>query len=371
MIMHTRRFLRLHQPGMTRVQVLCQVAAILVWGSRPQSAAADAATSARAEASFSAGKAALARNDYARACPLLAESVALERASGALLALAWCHEREGKLTSAFREYIEVAERSRAEQQPEREAAARAKAARLEPQLSTLTIRAEQRVNGLEVHVNGQLVDPASFGKGIPLDGGDIHVDAVAPGYQPWRTDVVVGRREDVRIVAIPELQRLPELAPPVAAPLPELAPPVAAPSPVNHHPPRARSPTPSSGLSATQWAGLGTLAAGLITAGAGGVLVLRALDKNEDSKSGCSGNLCTPDSRRDRLYARDAGNVATLSLIAAGALSVTGVVLYLSGGQDSEREPRPSARSSPPRSLAMTAWAAPNAAGGFVRGSFQ
>src|SRR4051794_10074481 len=85
---------------------------------------ADAADEARAEQLFRDGKARLASGDHAHACPMLAESYRLDPASGGLLALAVCHEREGRLASASREFAEVAARSHAESRPDREQAAR-------------------------------------------------------------------------------------------------------------------------------------------------------------------------------------------------------------------------------------------------------
>ena len=82
----------------------------------PRGAAADdrAARIARAEQAFTEGKQHLAQHAYLQACPLFEESYALDPASGSLLALAICHERQGKLATAVREYAELIARSQRE-----------------------------------------------------------------------------------------------------------------------------------------------------------------------------------------------------------------------------------------------------------------
>lgn len=90
---------------------------------------------ARADALFEEGKAKLAAQQYAQACPLLAQSFELDPATGTLLALALCHERAGELESAIAEYRSAAQRSRDEDRADREQAATARADALEHQLA--------------------------------------------------------------------------------------------------------------------------------------------------------------------------------------------------------------------------------------------
>jgi hypothetical protein len=75
---------------------------------------AERADVAQAEALFRRGKESLAAGDHTRACSLLAESYRLDAATGTLLALALCHERQGKLVAAIDEYKDVVVRARAE-----------------------------------------------------------------------------------------------------------------------------------------------------------------------------------------------------------------------------------------------------------------
>lgn len=328
------------------------IAAALVYGATSSSfVRADSADSVRAEQLFRDGKQRMALADYAGACPLFAESFAVEPATGSLLALAACHEREGKLASAFREYNDVVQRSVVEQRADRQRVATNKASALQWKLSTLTIEPSAEVDGLEVRLNGKLLAGGQLRSAIPLDGGNQLVEVVAPAKKPWSTSVSLGDSNDAKRVEVPALE---DVAP-EPAPAAKLA---AAPAPPHAKP----NAPPSSGMSATRWAGIATLGVSAVMAVTGGVFVLRAMAKNSDSESGCYGDLCTLDARRDRLYARDAGNAATISFVVAGALAVSGVVLYIAGGQSSETRANPA--------VTATAWVAPGTAGGALHGSF-
>jgi len=336
----------------------------------PRPARADALPSrdaAAADELFKQGKERLSQLDYAAACPLLAESVDLDPASGSLLALAICYEREGKLASALREYKSLIELSRRESRPDRESAAQKRIEDLERKVSTLTIKPPAGLQGLSLRMNGSPVELAIIGTKIATDGGSYTIEASAPGKKPWTDTVVVAESRDEKQVVIPELQS--ELA---ATPLQSdlAATPLDAaradetPAPARKAPrKRSRPNREPDGLTATQWAGLGAMGAGVVVAGVGGFLLLHGLGKDEDSKKGCVDNLCTVESRRARLYARDASNAATIAFIAGGGLLASGLVLYIAGGQstvESQTEARMSAG----------AWLAPGGGGAQLHGTF-
>jgi hypothetical protein len=322
----------------------------VVRAETPAVNAASPAATGLADQLFRQGKEKLAQQDYVAACPLLAQSYQLDPASGSLLALALCHEREGKLASAHREYGEVATRSKQEQRADREAAARAQAAALEPKLSTLKIAIEAPLEGLEVRVDGALIEPAHLDEPLALDGGDHVVIASAPQKQPWSTQLTLAKSADTKTVNVAALQDLPR-APIAAAP-------VAAPVRPHHAPPRRADR--DTGMSVGKWIGLGTVGAGLVGLGVGMYYAVRAGNDHDHGVSVmCDGATCTYQ------HKRDFGDSAALSFVLGGSLAATGLVIYLVSRTPSSTE---SAAAAPAWTAA--AWAAPHAGGAVMRGRF-
>ena len=94
---------------------------------------------AAAQALFDQGRALMKAKNYSEACPKLAESQRLDPGIGTQFHLADCYENQGKLASAWAAFHEVASMAAASNQPDREKAAKARAARLEPRLPRLTM----------------------------------------------------------------------------------------------------------------------------------------------------------------------------------------------------------------------------------------
>ena len=161
-----------------------------------------------AEALFQEGKRLLERGDARAACPKLAESLRLDRATGTLLALAMCHEVEGRLASAWAEYAEVIARAKKEGRTDREQAARQWERALEPRLSTVSIAvpaAVATIPGLRVQRDGVALEAPAWSTAVPIDPGPHAVAASAPGRIPWATTVVVGAVADHQTVTVPLL----------------------------------------------------------------------------------------------------------------------------------------------------------------------
>jgi hypothetical protein len=196
-------------PRRRRAIMLLVLSPVGLWGGSARCAGRDHdAEVALAEALFQQGKRLLEKGDSAAACPKLAESLRLDMATGTLLALAMCHESEGRLASAWAEYAEVVTRAQTEGRTDREASARRSVRALEPRLSTLTVLvpdAAVGVGGLRVERDGESLAPLAWSTALPVDPGPHIVSASAPGRRPWSTVVQIGAFAERMTVPVPVL----------------------------------------------------------------------------------------------------------------------------------------------------------------------
>jgi len=110
------------------------------------------------------------------------------------------------------------------------------------------------------------------------------------------------------------------------------------------------------GLSAMQGWAIAVASAGVIAAGVGGFFTAQAISKNNESKSGCDGNVCDGPAKQARLDARTAGDRATVAVAIGGALVASGVVLFLVGRREGPSTEATAVRIGPvvtPDSLAL------------------
>jgi hypothetical protein len=249
----------------------------------------------------------LEQKNYVVACPKLAESYRLDPGTGTLLALALCHEGEGRLATAWGEYAEVVARSRRERRPDREDLARQHVTALESRLSMLTISVAsgaEKISNLEIKRDGVQVGAGSWATPIPVDPGHHHIEVTAPGYKPFVTIVNVGTDADRQSVVVPVLEH--EVVP------------VDAVSSTGREDPRRP----------LRYAGFAAGALGIIGLGIGTAFGLRAIGLNNDSKTGCDAQSnCDPTSFASRNDARTAGDASTISFVAGGVLLATGATM--------------------------------------------
>lgn len=298
-----------------------------------------------AEAVYRQARDLMAAGKYDEACPKFAESQRLDPATGTLLNLAACHEKQGRLATAWLEYSDAQMAARRDAREDRVEYARARAQQLEPQLSRLTLSLATGADDptLSIELDGANVGRAVLGAPTPVDPGPHTVRVSAAGKNAWSANVEIGAVADQQSLVIPPLENLPPEAAPSAH---QLNP--GAPAPVRS--PRddlSKRPIPSS----VYLAGGITLA---LAAGASvsGLAYLQKRDDYNERKYDSDGE----DRRKSALH-YGYFNAGMWAATAVGA----GVTVYLYAT-------RPSRAASTAARLAP--WASPQSAGLSLSGGF-
>ena len=163
-----------------------------------------------AEQLFRDGKQRLKDGKRDEACELFQRSQDLEPKVGTLLNLADCREQQGRIATAWDDFVQA--RALASQKNDTrvvEAGKRANA--LELRLPYMTVEAPAPiVPGLVVTRNGGVVAPAALNTAVPLDPGIYTIEARAPGFVTWSKRVELAESGRVTI-AIPALVADPTL----------------------------------------------------------------------------------------------------------------------------------------------------------------
>ncbi len=282
------------------------------------SADARAGDTAIAESLFREGKALMKAGDYGKACPKLAESQRLDPASGTMLAVALCHEKEGKVATAWAEYLEADAMARRKGQTARSEAAQKRAAALEPLLAKLEIVVDDALRalpGLQIRLDGVVVESAVWGSAVPVDPGKREIEARAEGKKPWQGTVAITKPAEQASITIGPLDDLP----PEPPQQPALPPPVA-----------------ESEDSTALWVAGGVIGGlGVVALGVGTFFGVRALDQIGEAQDRCPGDRCTDPEAVDL---NDSGalsaDLSTGLLIGGGGATAAGVALLVAAGLD-------------------------------------
>lgn len=280
-----------------------------------------------AETLFQEGKALMKQGELARACPKLAESQRLDPASGTCLALAICLEQQGKLATAWTNYLETEALARKDGNADRAKAARERASALAPKLARLEIVVGEEVRSLpelELRFDGVQISSAVWGTAMPVDPGEHVIEVRAKGKLPGRTSVTIqGPAERQRIEIGPLQDAPPEPAPAAAAAT---------------APPEGSKVAPAAdGADASSTAGLvagGVIGGlGLVALGIGTYFGVRALDQIGTAQDRCTPALCT-DAEAVDLNEEGAlsADVSTGLLIGGGVATAAGVVILIVAG---------------------------------------
>jgi hypothetical protein len=269
-----------------------------------------------AQSLFEQGKALMDAGQLAEACPKLQESQRLDPGGGTLLNLALCHERQGRIASAWTEFKEALSVARRDGRQERIDAASEHIAALEPQLPFLTIAVASPAQGQELRLDGAVVGEAAWGAPLSLDPGTHVLSAKAPGRKPWSLSVTLVRAEK-RSVAVPALQAEDATSP---------SEPPAPADPVSAAPSQRASDSKPLGRK-SNIAGLVVGGVGVAAIGVGGYFGIRALSKRSQSTKLCSTD--TTCSAQGVTYNEQAYDAAWVSNIGIGVgLVAVGVGAY-------------------------------------------
>lgn len=164
---------------------------------------AQSSSQALAEALFQEGRTLMERAEYPTACAKLSESYRLDPATGTLLNLALCHEKEGRTATAWAEFQSALARVRREGREERVKFARESLARLEPRLPRVLVQVDDAVD-VHVELGNTELGKAAWGASMPVDPGTVVVRATAPGHRSYEQKVTFeeGKTVTVKIPAL-------------------------------------------------------------------------------------------------------------------------------------------------------------------------
>jgi hypothetical protein len=268
------------------------------------------ATAPSAEQLFQEGSRLLKAGRIDAACARLSASQQQEPAIGTLGLLAYCHEQQGLLATAMREYKAVAELARAAAQGTREHVALARAAELEKRVPYVEVVLSNAPSEVEVFLGDRRLQPPELRVPTASDPGSLRLRVTAPQHEPYDLTLSVPSDGSTLRVVVPPLARSP--AREALAARPAAPPPTAAPS--------ARARTSER---VALWSGLALGAAGVAL---GSYTGLSALASNRASAPHCQGNSCDAQGVEDRSRALTQARISTVSFGAA-ALGL-GVATY-------------------------------------------
>ena len=176
-----------------------------------------AAQETEGERLFREGRANMLDGRFDAACPMLAKSQELEPHVGTLLNLAACHERQGKVGSAWVEYQKALTAARAEGQTERAQLAEERIKVLEPRVPWL--RVSSSVDDVEISLDGGELARVAWDQEMPVDPG-VHVVTAARGGAKVFDETVDLRESERRTVRV-TARALPPPLPDPDKPAPE------------------------------------------------------------------------------------------------------------------------------------------------------
>jgi hypothetical protein len=270
---------------------------------------------ARADALFREGQDLLTAGQVPTACARLEESQRLDPKLGRLLNVAYCHEKLGRVATAWSEYNQAAALAVQTKQAERESFARKQASQLAQKLPFVQLDLSTAREVSQVTVDGAALTRDQWAVPFPLDPGDHALTFGAAGHKTRTQTVTVSTAGTTRVAVAPL-----EVGDSAPSPAPTSA---TSPSQGDEHPEPLPTQPPdvepqSRGSRTPGWivGGVGVAALGI---GAGFGIDAITLKSSADSQ--CPQHRCTPSGLSTIGDAKNAALVSTIGL-AVGAVGV-------------------------------------------------
>lgn len=309
-------WIKAHTDKLSRLSTALLTAAVVLGQGKPASAQ-DELDKASAEALFTEGRQLLDEGNLPEACPKLIESMILDPSISTMLNVALCHEKSGRIASAWSLYKQAEEQAAQANRVDLKVIAARRAASLEPRLARLIVVLDEPVRGLSLKRDEITIEASFLGVAMPIDSGEHVITANAPGKKTYRAAISIedGERAVVHIPALEPGE-------------PDIEPKHPSAPPVSQEPALAR-PAPERGR--TQRAlGLAIGGGGVAVLGLSGVFALIGRDRYNTSLEHCrEKNLCDSEGVSRRDDARLAGNVATVTGAIGLVALAGGVTLWL------------------------------------------
>lgn len=290
---------------------------------------------AAATALFDEGRKLAAAKKYAEACPKFEAAMRLDPGMGTLFNLSDCHEQIGRTASAWSGFRDVASLAKAANLPDREQAARDRAAALEPRLARVRIVVPPELASVALTItrDGSQVPSALIGSAIPLDPGTHTIRVAAEGREPFETQVTLSPKGGTVDVQVPALAPKKSDGPAATATSAPTSAPAGTAGPGPTSAPTSTGAPPD--VSPRPWQkplGIVATIAGALGAGAGVAVGFMAKGKFDDSNQGncdAATDVCNTEGLQMRSDAVALGNIATGVLVAGSVIGAAGIVLWI------------------------------------------
>lgn len=269
---------------------------------------------AKADQLFREAQILVQKGNLTEGCAKYAESQRLDPANGTLLNIALCHEKEGKLGTAFKELQELqgllsGSKSQDDVQRLRVVEARLKA--LDKKLPRLQLDTSELPKDAAIMVDSvNITDPSIA---MPIDTGSHVVEITAPNKKAAKKSFDVTGPG----VTTLKIEALADDAPPPPPPPPEPPPP---------------PPPPPSFWTGQRVLGIVLIGVGVAGAGVGTIFGLDTFSKRDQRDQHCRGTKCDITGINLHVAAQNSALTSTIAFAAGGVALGVGTILFLTGG---------------------------------------